>query len=56
MHKTEQYDCFSRTQLFWENKLNHLVRPQTGAAKKSVNQSQNQGLEFLSVSNFLTLF
>jgi hypothetical protein len=31
------------THPFWAGKLSHLVRPQTGAAKKSVHQSQTQG-------------
>jgi len=31
------------THPFWNGQLTHLVRPQTGASKKSVNQNEVQG-------------
>lgn len=58
--RNELWDVFSCGRLdwtailthpFWAGKLSHLVRPQTGAAKKSVNQSQTQG-ESLSSLGF----
>jgi hypothetical protein len=32
------------THPFWSGQLSHLVRPQTGSTKKSVNHNETQGI------------
>ncbi len=32
------------THPFWAGQLSHLVRPQTGSTKKSVNHNETQGI------------
>ncbi|CAF5181514.1 unnamed protein product, partial [Rotaria sp. Silwood1] len=32
------------THPFWSGQLSHLVRPQTGTTKKSINQNETHGI------------